>query len=151
VGHSGALGALDQGWEAAAAAVDGEQKLWRRSGEVESSGRGKAVQMWVWECKSGFVGNSRMCSGSRRRHSRESRSWRARRRAWRLGRRWRDVERQGGVQRGVGSGGAGAGAARGTKESGAGTAGAWHVAGEGDRGRAQRKQRRRELEVEDGV
>jgi hypothetical protein len=151
VGCGAALGALDRGWEAATAAVDGEQNLWRRSGEVESSGRGKAVQMWVWECKSGFMGNSRTCSGSRRRHGRESRSWRAQRRAWRLGRRRRDVERQGGVQRGVGSGGAGAGAGRGTEESGVGMASARHMAGEGGGGRAQRKQRRRELEVDDRV
>jgi hypothetical protein len=150
VGRGDALGELDRGWEAAAAAVDGEQKPRRRSSEVESSGRGKAVQMGVWECKSWFVGNSRTCSGSRRRHRRESRSWRAWRRAWRLERRRHDVERQGGVQRGVGSGGAGAGAARGTEESGAGTAGARHMAGEGGRGRAQRKQRSRVLEVDDG-
>jgi hypothetical protein len=87
-----------------------------------------------------------MCSQSRRRHGHESRSWRARRCAWRLERRRRDVERQGGVR----SGGAGAGAARGTEESGAGTAGARHMASEGGGGRAQRKQRRRELEVDDG-
>jgi hypothetical protein len=47
------------------------------------------------------------------------------------GRRRRDVERQGGVQRGVESGGAGAGAARGAEGSGAGAASAWHMADEG--------------------
>jgi hypothetical protein len=47
------------------------------------------------------------------------------------GRRRRDVERQGGVQRGVESGGAGAGAARGAEGSGAGAASARHMAGEG--------------------
>jgi hypothetical protein len=44
VGRGGALGALDRGWEAAAAAVDGEQKLRRRSGEVESSGKERGEQ-----------------------------------------------------------------------------------------------------------
>jgi hypothetical protein len=44
VGCSGALGALDRGWEAAAAAVDGEQKLRRRSGEVESSAKERGEQ-----------------------------------------------------------------------------------------------------------
>ncbi|XP_025822300.1 keratin, type II cytoskeletal 2 epidermal-like [Panicum hallii] len=38
----------------------------------------------------------------------------------------------------------------GTEESGAGTAGARHMAGEGGGGWAQRKQRRRELEVDNG-
>jgi hypothetical protein len=57
------------------------------------------------------------------------------------GRRRRDVERQGGVQRGVESGGAGAGAARGVEGSGAGAAGARHMAREGGGGPVQRKQR----------
>jgi hypothetical protein len=57
------------------------------------------------------------------------------------GQRRRDVERQGGVQHGVESGGAGAGAARGAEGSGVGAASARHMAGEGGRGRAQRKQR----------
>jgi hypothetical protein len=35
VGRGGALGALDQRWEAAVVAVNGEQKLRQRSGEVE--------------------------------------------------------------------------------------------------------------------
>jgi hypothetical protein len=65
----------------------------------------------------------------------------SRRESWRLGRRWRDVERRGESQREVGSGGAGAGAARGAREGGAGAAGARHMAGEGGGGRAQRKQR----------
>jgi hypothetical protein len=54
------------------------------------------------------------------------------------------VERQGGVQRGVRSGGAGAGAARGTEESGAGTAGARHMAGEGGGVRREAEQSRAE-------
>jgi hypothetical protein len=142
VGRGDALGAMDRGWEAAAVAVDGEQKLRRWSGEVESSGRGKAVQLWVWECKSGFMGNSRICSGSRRRHGRDSRSWRARQRAWRLGRRRRDVKRQGGVQRGLGSGGAGAGAARGTEGNGTGAVKARHMASEAAGVRREQKQSR---------
>jgi hypothetical protein len=67
VGRGGALGALDQGWEAAAAAVDGEQKLRRRSGEVESLGKEMAVEMQMRESKSECVGSFRTCSGSRRR------------------------------------------------------------------------------------
>jgi hypothetical protein len=39
VGYCGTAGALDRRWEAAAAAVDGEQELRRRSGEVKSSGK----------------------------------------------------------------------------------------------------------------
>jgi hypothetical protein len=74
VGHGGALGALDQGWEVAAAAVDGEQKLQRRSGEVESSGKEMVVEMQTRESKSECMASFRMCSGSRRRHGRESRS-----------------------------------------------------------------------------
>jgi hypothetical protein len=42
--HGGALGALDWGWEVAVAAVDGEQKLRRRSGEVESSAKERGEQ-----------------------------------------------------------------------------------------------------------
>jgi hypothetical protein len=62
------------------------------------------------------------------------------------GRRRRDVEKQGGVQRGVGSGGRGAGAACGAKEGGAGVAGAREmVGGITSAGRAEQG----ELEVED--
>jgi hypothetical protein len=70
VGHGGALGALDQGWEAAAAAVDGQQKLRQRSGEVWCSGEEMAVEMQMRESKREFVGSSRTCSGSRRRCAR---------------------------------------------------------------------------------
>jgi hypothetical protein len=66
VGHGSALGALDRGWEAAAAAIDGEQKLRRRSGEVWCSGEEMAVEMQMRESKRECVGSSRMCSGSRR-------------------------------------------------------------------------------------
>jgi hypothetical protein len=47
VGRGGALGALDQGWEAAWVAVDGEQALQRRSGEARWSEMEMAVKMWV--------------------------------------------------------------------------------------------------------
>jgi hypothetical protein len=45
VGHGGALGVLDREWEVAAAAVDGEPRPRRRSGEVESSGEEMIVEM----------------------------------------------------------------------------------------------------------
>jgi hypothetical protein len=44
VGCSGALEALDRGWEPAAAAVDGEQELRRRFGEELRSGKRNAVE-----------------------------------------------------------------------------------------------------------
>jgi hypothetical protein len=68
VGDRGSAGALDRGWEAAEAAVDGEPRQRRGSGEVWSSGKRKAVEMQVRECKSEAVGNSRMCFKSRKRH-----------------------------------------------------------------------------------
>jgi hypothetical protein len=55
----------------------------------------------------------------------------------------RDVERHGGVQRGVESSGAGAGAARGVEGSGAGVASALHMASEGGGVRAERKTEQR--------
>jgi hypothetical protein len=69
VGRGGALGVLDRGWEAAWAADDGKQALRRRSGEVESSRRGKAVQMWVRECEREDTGSSRIRFKLRRGHS----------------------------------------------------------------------------------
>jgi hypothetical protein len=69
VGHGGALGALDRGWEAAWAAVDGEQKLRRRSGEARWSGKEMAVEMWVRELKKKCIGSSRMCFELKRGHS----------------------------------------------------------------------------------
>jgi hypothetical protein len=149
VGRSGALGALDRGWEAAATAVDGEPRLRRGSGEVESSGKRKAVEMWVWECKSGFVGSSRTCSRSRRRHGCAGAA--AGKLAVRVAaqRRRRDVEERGEGQRGPGSGGAGAGAARGAEESDARqqVLSTWpaRAAGVG-----QRRKQSRGLEVDEG-
>jgi hypothetical protein len=129
VGHGCAAGALDRGWEAA---VDGKPGLRRGSGEVGCSGKGKAVEIQARKSKSGFVGSSRTCSWSRRRHGRTGAAAGNRRDVWRLGRRWRDVEERGEGQRGVGSGGAGAGTARGIERSSVGAAGARHMAGEGD-------------------
>jgi hypothetical protein len=68
VGGSNATGALDCGWEAAEVADDGEQELRRSSGGASRSGRRKAVQMWVRECKRECTGSSGMCFKSRRRH-----------------------------------------------------------------------------------
>jgi hypothetical protein len=91
VGRGDAARAMDRGWEAAEAAVDGES-----------------------------VGSSRMYFKSRKRHSGRELLLASRRHTWRLGRRRRDVEQRGEGQRGVGSGDAGAWATRGTEESGAG-------------------------------
>jgi hypothetical protein len=85
VGGRGASRALDRGWEAAAAAVDGEPKLRRRSGEVESLGRRKVGKMGVCKCKSKFTRSSRTCSRSRRRHGCVGAAAGNRREAWRLG------------------------------------------------------------------
>jgi hypothetical protein len=85
VGGGSASRALDQGWEAAAAAVDGEPRLRRGSDEVESSGKRKVVEMHVCECKSESVGSSRMCSRARRRHGHAGADAGNRQEAWRLG------------------------------------------------------------------
>jgi hypothetical protein len=69
VGRGGARGALDWGWEAAVAAVDGEQKLRRRSGEARWSGMEMAVKMWVREHKRKCIGSSRMHFKLKRGHS----------------------------------------------------------------------------------
>jgi hypothetical protein len=107
VGGGGVSRALDRGWEAAEAAVDGEQELRRRSGEVESLGKEMAVEMQTRESKSECVGSFRMCSGSRRRFGRAgagvvrpaggmvaqaavARRGEARRRPARGGERWRE-------------------------------------------------------------
>jgi hypothetical protein len=45
VGHGGAARALHRGWEAVAAAVDGEQELRQGSSELGSSGERKVVEM----------------------------------------------------------------------------------------------------------
>jgi hypothetical protein len=69
VGEGDAVCALDRGWEAAWAAVDGEQKLRRRSGEVRWLGKKMAVGMWVRECERECIGSSRMRFKLRRGHS----------------------------------------------------------------------------------
>jgi hypothetical protein len=130
VGRGGALGALDRGWEAAAAAtVDGEPRQRRCSGGVWWSGKRNSVKMHLCERKRESVGSSRMCLRPRRRHGQARAGAGGRRGAWRLGRRQRDVERQEQASAGLGSGGAGAGAARGAKRGGAGAVGARHMAG----------------------
>jgi hypothetical protein len=53
------------------------------------------------------------------------------------------VERREQASARAGSGGAGAGMAHGTTQSGAGVVGAWHMAGKGGRGGAEKKQRSR--------
>jgi hypothetical protein len=149
VGCCGAARALDRGWEAAAVAIDGEEKLRRGFGEVESSGRRKVGKMGVCKCKSEFTRSSRTCFKLRKRHGEPEQVLASRRHAWRLGRRCRDVEERGEGQRGVGSGGAGAGAARGAKGSGAGAAGARHMAGKGGGGHGREAEQGEGLEVED--
>jgi hypothetical protein len=69
VGDGDAICALDRGWEAAWAAVDGEQKLRRRTGEARWSGKELAVGMWVREHKKKCIGSSRMCFELKRGHS----------------------------------------------------------------------------------
>jgi hypothetical protein len=95
VDYYGAAGALDRGWEAAAAAVNSEQELRRRSGEVESSGKREVSKIGVCKCKSKFTRSSRTCSGSRRRHGHAGAAAGDRQGAWRLGRQLRDVEGRG--------------------------------------------------------
>jgi hypothetical protein len=92
VGCGGATGALTRGWEAA---DDGGQELRRSSGEAWRSERRKRSRMGVRECKSESVGSSGMCFKSRRRHGEREQVRASRRRAWRLGRRRRDVVRGG--------------------------------------------------------
>jgi hypothetical protein len=130
VGGRGAAGALDQGWETAEAAVDGEPRQRRGSGEVWSSGK---KRRWKCKCVKARVsswGAPGHVSSRERDTTGESRCWQARRPGWRLGRRRRDVEERGEGQRGPGSGGQGAGASRGAKRGGAGAAEARHMAGE---------------------
>jgi hypothetical protein len=131
VGCCGAARALDRGWEAAAAAINGELRLRWGSDEVESSGRRKVGKMGVCKCKSEFTRSSRTCFKLRKRHGergQELASSAARVEARAV------AARHGGAgagQREPGSSGAGAGAARGGEESGAGAASARHMASEG--------------------
>jgi hypothetical protein len=59
---------MDRGWEAAEAAVDGEPRQRRGSGEVWSSGKRKAAEMHVCERKSDSMGSSRTYFKLRKRH-----------------------------------------------------------------------------------
>jgi hypothetical protein len=68
VGGSSATEALDQGWEAAEAAVNGEQEIRRSSGKASRTGRRRRSRMGMHECKSESLGSSGMCFKSKRRH-----------------------------------------------------------------------------------
>jgi hypothetical protein len=118
-GWWGAAGALDQGWEEAAAAVDGEPWQWWGSGEVWSSGKRKAVEMQVHECKSEFVESSGMCFRSKRGHGRVGTAAGNRRGAWHA---QAAAARRGGARRGPAEAG---------KRRRA--AGAWEMVGKGGR------------------
>jgi hypothetical protein len=133
VSCGGAARALDRGWEAAAAAVDGEPRQRGGSGEVWRSGERKTVEMQARDGKSEFVGSSRTCFKSRRRHGHAGSA--AGMPAARVEAR-AAAARRGGARRGQrkpGSGGWGAGATRGAKEGGAGAAGARETVGEGSK------------------
>jgi hypothetical protein len=67
VGRGGAVCALDREWGAAVAAVDGEPKSRRRSGEVWWSEQERMSEMCVCKRKSECARSSRMCSGSKTR------------------------------------------------------------------------------------
>jgi hypothetical protein len=96
----------------------------------------------VREGKSEFTGISGMCFKSRRRHDERELLLASRRRAWRLGRRRRDVEGQGEGQRGSGERRARRWRARGVEKSGAGQLGLGKVAGEGGGVTGTRQSRR---------
>jgi hypothetical protein len=66
VGRGDAVCALDREWGATVAAVDGEPKSRRRSGEVWWSEQERMPEMCVCKRKSEWARSSRMCSGSRR-------------------------------------------------------------------------------------
>jgi hypothetical protein len=66
VGRGDAVCALDREWGAAVAAVDGESKSRRRSGDVWWSEQERMSEMCVCKRKSKWARSSRMCSGSRR-------------------------------------------------------------------------------------
>jgi hypothetical protein len=149
-GGGDAVGVLDRGWEAAGAAVDGEQELRRSSGGASRTGRRKAVEMQVRECKSEFVKSSGTCFRSRRRHERAGTAAGNRRDTWHTR---AAAARRGGVGRGPARGGErrrGAGTARGAKRGGAGQLELRHMAGEGggvgrektERGRTGGRRRR---------
>jgi hypothetical protein len=131
VGGGDAAGVLDRGWEAAAVVVDHEPRQRRCSGEVWSSGERKAVEIQARDGKSEFVGSSRTCFRSRRRHGHAGAA--AGKPAARVEAR-AAAARRGEARRGQcrpGSGGRGAGAARGAKEGGVGAAGARETVGQG--------------------
>jgi hypothetical protein len=132
VGGGGATGALDWGWEVAEAADDSVQELRRCSSGASRSGRRKAVQMWVCECKRECTGSLGMCFKSRRRHGKREQVLAS------------SVARVAVRAAAARRGGAGrAGAARGAKRGGVGQLGLGHMAGEGGGGSAERNRERR--------
>jgi hypothetical protein len=138
---SDAAGVLDQGWGAVAAAVDGEPRQRRGSGEVWSSEKRKAVETQVREGKSEFVGSSRTCFKSRKRHHEREQvlaSSAARVAAWAT------AARRGGARRGPAEAGKRrAGCRSGTWREERKRGGSWSSAHgrRGWQGRAERKQR----------
>jgi hypothetical protein len=150
VGDGDAICALDWGWEAAWVAVDGEPRQRWCSGGVWWSEQRKGSKMGVCKCKSESVGSSRICPSPEEGVVAREQELASRRKAWRFGQWRRDVERREQASARPGSRRARRRRARGIAQSGAGAAGARHMAGEGGDNRAQRKQRRRELEVDDG-
>jgi hypothetical protein len=130
------------------AADNGEPRQRRSSGEAWRSERRKRSRMGVRECKSESVGSSGTRLTSRRRHGEGELLLASQRRAWRLGRRRRDVEGRGEGQRGSGERRAWRWRARGAEKSGAGQLGLGKVAGEGGGVRA-RAEHGEGLEVED--
>jgi hypothetical protein len=128
VGHADAICALDREWGAAMAAVDGEPKSRRRSGEVWWSKQERMSEMCVCKRKSEWARGTRMCSGSRRgcgcagagagTPAEDVAAWAAAQRG----------ESRGG-QRGVGKAAARRGRTRGSVQCGAEAAGVLHMAG----------------------
>jgi hypothetical protein len=121
------------------AAVDGELRPRRRSGEVWWSEQGKMSEMCVCKCKSECARSSRMCSGSRRRcgcvgagAGMPAGVVAARTTAAQHG------ESRGG-QRGVGKAAAKQRGTRGMAQSGAEAAGALHMAGKSGGGASGRE------------
>jgi hypothetical protein len=101
------------------------------------------MEMHLCDRKKKSVGSSRTCLRPRRRCGCAGAGAGGRRESWRLGRRWRDVERAGVGQREPGKrrrrrrGGSGA------RKGGVGAVGARHMAGEAAAVRRAEKQRRR--------
>jgi hypothetical protein len=149
VGGGGAARALDRGWEAAVVAVDGEPRQRRGSDEVWSSGKRKAVEMEVRECKSEFVESSGTCFRSKRGHGRVGTAAGNRRGAWHAR---AAAARRGGARRGPAEAGKrqpGCWCGMWCEERRRGAAGARKTVGEGG-GITSAGQSRGGLEVDEG-